>query len=270
VTVVKIFRYIIGILLTFLIVFPFYWVIVSSFKPADQILKPDLFPKAFTLVHYQELIEQTSYLTNLSNSIIVSIGTMAISVLIVIPASFALYRMKFKGRKFVSRLILATYVFPGILLLVPVYQLMADLHLVNSLFGLMVINVTFAAPFSVWLMQGFFDNVPIALDESAAIDGAGRMRTLFQIILPLIGPGIATISIYAFIMAWTEFAFSSVLINSDSLRTLPIGLNAIMGQYTVRWGWTTAGAVLALLPVVIFFAFVGKYFVKGLTAGAVK
>jgi len=142
--------------------------------------------------------------------------------------------------------------------------------LVNSLFGLMVINVTFAAPFSVWLMQGFFDNVPIALDESAAIDGAGRMRTLFQIILPLIGPGIATISIYAFIMAWTEFAFSSVLINSDSLRTLPIGLNAIMGQYTVRWGWTTAGAVLALLPVVIFFAFVGKYFVKGLTAGAVK
>lgn len=266
----KVFRYIVGIFLTFLIVFPFYWVIISSFKPADQILSPDIFPKSFTLVHYKELIEQTSYLTNLSNSVIVSIGTMIISVLIVIPASFALYRMKFAGRKLVSRLILATYVFPGVLLLVPVYQMMAELSLVNSLFGLMVINVTFAAPFSVWLMQGFFDVVPLSLDEAASIDGAGRMRTLLQIVLPLIGPGIATISIYAFIMAWTEFAFSSVLISSEELRTLPIGLNAIMGQYTVRWGWTTAGAVLAILPVVVFFAFVGKYFVKGLTAGAVK
>ncbi|WP_314000828.1 carbohydrate ABC transporter permease [uncultured Paenibacillus sp.] len=263
-------RIIVGIALIFLIAFPFYWIIMSSFKPADQILKPDFVPRSFTLEHYRQLLDQTSYATNLSNSVIVAFGTMLISVLLVIPAGFAIYRMKFAGRRFVNRLILATYVFPGILLLVPVYQLMADLRLVDSLIGLIVINVTFAAPFSVWLMQGFFDSVPIALDEAAAIDGAGRMRTLMQIVLPLIGPGIATISIYAFIMAWTEFAFSSVLISSEELRTLPIGLNAIMGQYTVRWGWTTAGAVLTLLPVVVFFAFVGKYFVKGLTAGAVK
>lgn len=266
----KIFRYVFGILLTFLITFPFYWVIISSFKPADQILQPDLFPKSFTLDHYRELLNQTSYLTNLSNSVIVAIGTMAISVLIVIPAGYALYRMKFRGRRFFSTMILATYVFPGILLLVPVYQLMANLNLVDSLLGLIVINVTFAAPFSVWLMQGFYDSVPLVLDEAAAIDGAGRLRTMLVIVLPLIGPGIATISIYAFITSWTEFAFSSVLISSEELRTLPIGLNAIMGQYTVRWGWTTAGATLTLLPVVIFFAFVGKYFVKGLTAGAVK
>ncbi|WP_340023709.1 carbohydrate ABC transporter permease [Paenibacillus sp. FSL K6-1096] len=263
-------RYLFGILIIFLIVFPFYWVIVSSLKPADQILKPDLFPKALTLQHYRELLDQTSYLTNLSNSVLVALGTMLCSVLIVIPAGYAIYRMKFAGRKFVSRLILATYIFPGTLLLVPVYQMMSDLHLVNSLWGLIVINVTFAAPFSVWLMQGFFDSVPVALDEAAAIDGAGRMRTLLQIILPLIGPGIATISIYSFITSWTEFAFSSVLITSEELRTLPIGLNAIMGQYTVRWGWTTAGAVLTLLPVVVFFAFVGRFFVRGLTAGAVK
>lgn len=266
----KIFRVIVGIFLIFLIAFPFYWVIISSFKPADQILKPDLFPKSFTLVHYQELLQNTSYLVNLWNSVLVAVGSMAISVLIVVPACFALYRMKFRGRKFVSRLILATYVFPTILLLVPVYNLMASLGLVDTLLSLIIINVTFAAPFSVWLMHGFFDSVPLALDEAAAIDGAGRVRTLFQVIIPLIGPGIATISIYAFIMAWTEFAFSSVLLSSEHLRTLPIGLNAIMGQYTVRWGWTTAGAVLTLLPVVIFFAFVGKYFIRGLTDGAVK
>lgn len=263
-------RSLFGIVIAVLIVFPFYWVVVSSFKPASQILKPDLFPKSFTVQSYRELLEQTSYLTNLGNSVWVAVGTMLCSVLIVIPAGYAIYRMKFPGRKLVSRLILATYVFPGTLLLVPVYQMMSNIHLVDSLWGLIVINVTFAAPFSVWLMQGFFDSVPIALDEAAAIDGAGRMRTLVQIILPLIGPGIATISIYAFITSWTEFAFSSVLISSDALRTLPIGLNAIMGQYTVRWGWTTAGAVLTLLPVVVFFAFVGRFFVKGLTAGAVK
>ncbi len=229
-------RILIGTILTFLIVFPFYWVIISSFKPADQILQPDLFPRAFTLEHYEQLLGQTPYLTNLKNSILVSLGTMIVSVLIVVPASYAIYRMRFRGRRFVSRLIIATYIFPGILLLVPVYQLMSTINLVDSLWGLVVINVTFAAPFSVWLMQGFIDSVPIALDEAAAIDGAGRMRTLLQILLPLIGPGIATISVYAFIMSWTEFAFSSVLITSGDLRTLPVGLNAIMGQYTGTLG----------------------------------
>lgn len=263
-------RWISGVLLFVLIVFPFYWVIVSSFKPADQILKPGLFPASFTLQHYKELITMTAYKENLLNSVLVAVATMICSVAIVIPAAFAIYRMKFAGRTLLFRLILAAYIFPGILLLVPVYQLMSSLHLVDTLWSLIIINVTFAAPFSVWLMQGFFDSVPRALDEAAAIDGAGPLRTLGQIILPLIGPGIATIAIYGFITSWTEFSFASVLISSDELRTLPVGLKAIMGQYTVRWGWTTAGAVLTLLPVVVFFAFVGKFFVRGLTAGAVK
>ncbi|MBB6729609.1 ABC transporter permease subunit [Cohnella zeiphila] len=263
-------RWIVGILLFLLIVFPFYWVISSSFKPADQILKPGFFPTSFTLDHYKQLIEQTAYKRNLLNSILVAAATLVCSVAVVIPASFAIYRMKFVGRNLVFRLILATYIFPGILLLVPVYQLMSSLHLVDTLWALIIINVTFAAPFSIWLMQGFFDSVPKALDEAAAIDGAGPMRTLGSVILPLIGPGIATIAIYGFITSWTEYSFASVLITSDELRTLPVGLKAIMGQYTVRWGWTTAGAVLTLLPVVVFFAFVGKFFVRGLTAGAVK
>lgn len=266
----KVLKWLFSLILALIVVFPFYWVIVSSFKPADQILSPDLFPKAFTLEHYRQLLEMTSYLQNLWNSILVSLGTLVCTVLIVIPAGFAIYRMKFPGRLFVYRLILASYIFPGILLLVPVYQLMSNIGLVDSLWGLIVMNVTFSAPFAVWLMRGFFDAIPVGLDEAASIDGAGRMRTLMQIILPLIMPGIATIMIYAFITSWTEFAYASVLISSDQLRTLPIGLKAIMGQYTVRWGWTTAGAVLTLLPVVVFFAFVGKFFVRGLTTGAVK
>jgi multiple sugar transport system permease protein len=263
-------KYLLAAFLLLLVVFPFYWVTISSFKTPDQILQPDLFPKVFTMEHYDELLNVTSYKSNLINSILVSLGTMIITVLIVIPASYAIYRMRFAGRQFFFRLILATYIFPGILLLVPVYQLMSSLQLVDTLWSLIIMNVTFAAPFAVWLMQGFFDSVPQSLDESASLDGAGPMRILVQIILPLIAPGIATIAIYAFLISWTEFAFSSVLIASDEFKTLPVGLHAIMGQYTVRWGWTTAGSVLTLLPVVIFFALVGKFFVRGLTAGAVK
>jgi multiple sugar transport system permease protein len=259
-----------GVLILLLIAFPFYWILMSSFKTSKQILIPDFFPSVFTFEHYRELLSITPYTRNLLNSMVVALGTVLISVLMVILASYAIYRMKFFGRVFISRLILLTYVFPGILLLVPVYQLMSWLHLTNSLWGLIVIDVTFAAPFAVWLMRGFFDTVPSALEEAAAIDGAGPLRILTRIILPLVGPGVATIAIYSFIISWTEFSFASVLISGDTYRTLPVGLHAIMGQYTVRWGWTTAGAVLTLLPVVVFFAFVGKFFVSGLTAGAVK
>lgn len=266
----KIIKWIFGILLIFLIAFPFYWVIISSFKLPDQILQPDLWPKAWTLQNYKEVLFDTPYTQNLVNSLIVSFGTMIITVLIVVPASYAIYRMEFKGKNFFNNLILATYIFPTMLLLVPVYQLMTNIHLINSLWSLIIMNVTFAAPFATWLMSGFFKAVPKALDESASIDGAGTMRILLSIILPLIAPGIATIGIYSFVISWTEFTFASILITSDEFKVLPIGLNQIMGQYTVRWGWTTAGGVLTLLPVLIFFAFVGKYFVKGLTEGSVK
>ncbi|MFZ4451344.1 carbohydrate ABC transporter permease [Salibacterium aidingense] len=266
----KFIRWVVGIALVLLIGFPFYWIMISSFKPGDEVLIPNLWPEAFTLQHYQELIEQTSYLANLYNSLFVAVMTMFITILIVIPASYSIYRFDYRGREFLFRLILASYIFPGVLLLVPVYQLMNSVQLVDSLWSLVVINVTFAAPFAVWLMKGFFDAVPKDLDESAAIDGAGPFRVLFQIILPLILPGIGTISIYAFVLAWTEFTFASVLISSDANRVLTTGMNAIMGQYTVRWGWTTAGAVLTIIPVVILFAFVGRYFVRGLQAGAIK
>jgi multiple sugar transport system permease protein len=267
---VKLVKWIIGIFLVFLIVFPFYWITISSFKLPDQILQPDLWPKAWTLQHYKELLNDTPYLQTLYNSLFVSFGTMIVTVLIVVPASYAIYRMEFKGREFFYRLILATYIFPAMLLLVPVYQLMSKFQLVDTLWSLIIMNVTFAAPFATWLMSGFFKAIPKSLDESAAIDGAGTMRILFQIILPLIAPGLATIAVYAFVVSWTEFTFASILITSDEFKVLPIGLNQIMGQYTVRWGWTTAGAVLTLLPVLVFFTIVGRYFVKGLTEGSIK
>ena len=140
----------------------------------------------------------------------------------------------------------------------------------DRLTALIIINVTFAAPFAVWMLQAFFRTIPPELEEAAALDGATRVQVMLKIILPLSAPGIASIAIFAFIMSWTEYMFASVLIVSDANRTLPVGLAGIIGQYQIDWGLLLAGATLTTLPVIILFSFVGRHFVEGLTTGAVK
>jgi ABC-type glycerol-3-phosphate transport system permease component len=166
--------------------------------------------------------------------------------------------------------ILATYIFPGILLLIPLYGMLSQLRLVDTLTALVIINVTFAAPFAVWMLQAFFQAVPYEVEEAAALDGASRVTIIWRIFLPLTAPGIASIAIYAFISAWTEYMFASVLILSDANRTLPVGLAGIIGQYQVDWGLLLAGATVTTLPVLILFSLVGRNFIEGLTAGATK
>lgn len=261
---------ILALFIAFLTLFPFYWIVISSFKTGDTILIPDLWPQSFTLQHYRELLDTTGYLPALRISILIAIGTMAVTLVIVVLSSFALYRFEFAGKGFFERLILVTYVFPGILLIVPVYNVMTKVHLVDTPWALVIMNVTFAAPFCTWLMRGFFMSIPYSLDESAALDGAGKMQVLFRILIPILKPGLATIVIYSFISSWTEYTFASILVSSERYKTLPIALRAIMGQYTVRWGQTTSGAVLTILPILLLFLFIGKYFVGGLTEGAIK
>ena len=167
-------------------------------------------------------------------------------------------------------MVLLSYMIPGTLLIVPLYRTLSGLGLIDSHAGLVLVNVAFTAPFCTWLLRGFILAVPRDIDEAAAIDGAGPTRTMLQIVLPLLVPGIATVSVYAFVFSWTEFVFASQFIVSDSLQTLPIGLSAIIGQYTVDWGLVMAGTLFTLLPTVVLFIFVGRYFVGGLIAGATK
>ena len=159
---------------------------------------------------------------------------------------------------------------PGTLLLVPLYRTMASLHLVNTLGALVIVNVAFTAPFCVWLLHGFLDSIPRELDEAAAVDGAGSLRIMRSVVLPLMGPGLATVGVYAFVYSWTEFVFASQLVVNDQLKTLPIGLSEIMGQYNINWGLLMAGAVFTILPAAVIFAVAGRYFVGGLVKGAVK
>jgi len=156
------------------------------------------------------------------------------------------------------------------LLLVPLYQMFAGIELIDTRNALVLVNVAFTAPFCTWLLRGFFFAIPRELDEAAAVDGAGPVRTMLRIVLPLVAPGIATVAVYAFVFSWTEFVFASQLIISDSLKTLPIGLSAIMGQYTVNWGLLMAGTVCTVVPAIVVFLFAGRWFVGGLTAGANK
>lgn len=253
-----------------LVLGPLYWVTMSSFKTRREILQqsPTWVPEHPTLENYQALFTATDYPTYLRNSAIVALLTTAVSLVVSIAAAYGLYRLKIPGGGKVAGLILVGYMIPGTLLIVPLYQLLAQLQLIDTLAGLIIVNVAFTAPFCTWLLRGFIQAVPEELDEAASLDGAGPMLIMVRVVLPLLLPGMATVAVYAFIYSWTEFVYASQFIVSDSLRTLPLGLNAIVGQYTVDWGLVTAGTVFTLLPTVVLFAFIGRYFVSGLIAGS--
>lgn len=259
-------------LFVLLIFAPFYWILISSLKTGPEVIRypPTLFPKVFTWANFDKLFTSTDYPRYLLNSVIVALGTTAITVPMAALASYGIYRFKFPGRLLIFRLLIGTYVFPSILLLIPLFQVMVFFKLINSLFSLIVVNVTFTAPFSVWLMRAFLDSLPSSLEEAAALDGATFFQTFTRIVVPIVRPGIAAISVFTFITVWTEYPFASQFMISDEKRTLPVGLASIIGQYQIDWGLLAAGAVCMILPVVILFAFVGRYFVAGLTAGALK
>lgn len=264
---------VIMVTLLFLLVFvPFYWIAISSLKVAQEVIAypPTLLPRALTLANFQKLFASTDYPRYLFNSMFVALMTVLVSVPMATLASYAIYRLRFPGRMLMLKLTIGAYVFPSILLLIPMFQVMVRLGLINTLWSLVVANVTFTAPFSVWLMRAFLDSFPFELEEAAALDGAGFFQTLAWVVIPILRPGLATIAIYTFVTVWTEYPFASQLIIEDSKQTLPVGLAAIIGQYQIDWGLLAAGAVFMTLPVMILFAFVGRYFIEGLAAGALK
>lgn len=262
-----------GVLLLLLVVVaPFYYVVTSSVKAPQEIISrtPTLLPQSFTWQHYEKLFRSSSFPTYLTNSILMAFATMLICVVLSTLAAYGLYRMQLPGGKFLFRVILVTYAFPGVLLLIPLYGMLSQLGLIDRLWALVIINVTFTAPFAVWMLQAFFTSIPAELEEAAALDGANRFQTLTRVVLPLAAPGVASVAIFAFITAWTEYMFASVLIISDANRTVPVGLAGIIGQYQVDWGLLLAGATVTMVPVLLLFSLVGRNFVEGLTAGAVK
>lgn len=260
------------VLITIIALGPIYWVLASAFKTPQEIIRPvpTLWPQTWTLDNFSRLLETTPYTTYLTNSLLVALGTTVVSVALSVAAAYGLYRLEVPGAGRIAGVILLAFMIPGTLLIVPLYGMLSNIGLIDSLAGLVVVNVAFTAPFCTWLLRGFIISIPKEIDEAAAIDGAGPVRMMFQIVLPLMAPGIATAAVYSFVFSWTEFVYASQFIINDSLQTLPLGLSAIVGQYTIDWGLIMAGTVFTVLPTLILFMFAGRYFVGGLIAGATK
>jgi multiple sugar transport system permease protein len=262
----------VGAFFLVLIGLPFWWVLSSAFKTPQEIIarRPTMLPESFTLQHFEKLLSSSAYPTYLANSMLVAVAATLVTLLLALPAAYAFFRMEFPGRERLYKAILLAYAFPSIVVLIPLYGLFAQVGLVDSLVALVIVDVAFALPFSIWMLRSFLATVPKEIEEAAEIDGAGAVTLMLRIMLPLVAPGIASVGIFAFITSWTEYLFASVLILSDANRTIPVGFSGIIGQYQVDWGLLLAGSTLAILPVVALFALVGRWFVAGLTEGAVK
>lgn len=258
--------------LAVLVLLPFWFIATGAIKAPQEIIArvPTLVPHSVTLRHFDKLLGASDYPRYLGNSLLVGLGSTAITVVLSVLAAYGFYRLRFPGRDLLFRAVLVAYALPGILILIPLYGMMSQAGLIDTPAALVIVNVTFASPFAIWMMRSFFASIPAELEEAALIDGASRLAILLRIMVPLAAPGIASVAIFAFIASWTEYLFASVLILSDANRTLPVGFAGIIGQYQIDWGLLLAGATLATVPVVLLFGIVGRWFIAGLTAGAVK
>ncbi len=253
-----------------LILFPVYWMIITSLKLPREIYRvPSLWPKVFTLDNYETLFEK-GFLLAIRNSLIVASIVTVISVLISAFAAYSMVRFRYRFRGVIGRLILFAYLTPTSLLFIPLSIVMANLGLGNSLHGLILVYLTFSLPLSTWLLQGYFRGVPRELEEQGMIDGLTRFGALIRIVLPLSAPGLAAVSIFTFTGAWNELLLALVLVTSESQRTAPLALNYLITSDVLPWGPLMAGAVVSSVPLMILYFIAQRYMVQGMTAGSVK
>jgi len=256
-----------------IVCFPLYWMMISSVKQYGDLFsrKFDLLPSgALTFQNYTELLQKTLFARYFLNSLIVATLATAGSVVAAVLAGFGVTRFDFPGRKLIASSVLFTYMFPPILLSIPLFVMLKNAGMVNSLFGLALAHVSFTLPLAMWLAIIFFEAIPIDLDEAAMIDGAGRLRTLWLVILPVAIPGVVAIAVFSFILSWNDYLFALVLIVDETKKTLPVGVAGFVEATSVEWGLLMAGGVLITLPVLIGFSVAQRWLIEGLGAGAIK
>jgi multiple sugar transport system permease protein len=252
---------------------PFLWMVLTSVKAPSELFTStlQLFPeKGIYWQAYARVWTSGGFRRYFFNSIMISTLATLFSVAIAILAGLGFARYRVVGGDTLLLGVLLSQLFPLVMLVPPFYAVMRDMRILDTHASLIIAYVTFALPFSIWMLTGYFRSIPVELEESAMIDGATRLGAYLRVTLPLAGPGIAATVIYCFILAWNEFLFATTFISSPELRTLPIGLQAFIGQYQTDWNLLMAGAVVTTVPVVVLFVFLQRYLVAGLTAGAVK
>jgi multiple sugar transport system permease protein len=254
------------------VLFPFYWVLITSFKTTTQISQRQsiFWPDPPTLNQYQELLFGSHFLMWLGNSVLVASLSTIISIAIAALAAYALTRLKFLGAGLLTTAILITYLLPGTLIFIPLYQTLSDLGLINTYGALLTTYPTFLVPFATWVLIGYFRSIPVELEEAAMIDGASRLYAFLRITLPLAAPALLSVALFAFTNAWNEFLFAFVFITSESIRTLPIGLQSMVVGDILPWGELMAASLLTAIPVAVLYMYAQRFLVGGLTVGAVK
>ena len=252
--------------------FPLVWILLSSIKSKNELAgdPTSFFPKHISFENFRIVFEQLNFGRNVGNSILVAGSTTLVAIAISALGAYGIVRFFPRFGKKLTRVLITTYMFPPILLAVPYSIIMGKAGLMNSRIGLVIVYMSFSVPYAIWLLVGFFQTVPIDIEEAARIDGANKIQLFYRVVLPIVAPGIVAVAIYTFINAWNEFLYSLILINSSEKATVAVALKSLEGQEVLDWGVMMAASAVVVIPSVIFFMLIQKKIAGGLAAGAVK
>jgi multiple sugar transport system permease protein len=264
--------YFLLIVVSFIVAFPFIWLLLTSFKTYPEIYAfPVIYiPNTLTLEHYVKVMFQHNFGRYFLNTFLISMGTGLFSILLAVMPAYAFSRFKFPAKRPLFISILFCQMFPQTIFLIPFFLMLKALQLMDTLPGVILTYLPFTTPIAIWFLSNFFREVPRDLEEMALIDGCGPFQAFYRVALPLVLPGLAAVAIYSFLFAWGELMFALSYLPSLPNQTVPIVLSLFVGQYQTRWGPLFAGSVAATIPAVAIFTLLQSYFVRGLTAGAVK
>ena len=274
------------IIITLMALYPVFWVVSLAFSGTQNIGLADLpanpgfwdriraatpIPEVWSLANFKGVLTEQTFGKWMLNSLIVSTLTTIVGVAMACSAGYAFSRFRFKGREVGMTMFLVTQMFPGTLMLIPLYVIIVDwLDLDNSIWALVIVYSVTAIPFCVWMLKGYFDSIPMEIEESAIMDGCSPSRIFFQIVLPLARPAVAVTALFSFMTAWNEFILAATFMDEETLYTAPVGLRFFVSEFSSQWGYFAAGSLMVSLPVVALFLVLQKFLVSGLTAGGVK
>lgn len=258
-------------LMVFIAIAPFVYVIFTALKTSEQIYDPNqIIPTYITFDNFKQVLFHSNFVRYFINSIFITSVTTVICLILSLMAAYGLTRYYIVGAQSIKMAVLMTRMFPSILLCVPFYIIMKNLHLIDSYVGLILMYISFTLPFSIWNTCAFFETLPWELEEAALIDGCSRLSSFFRVIFYVARPGVFVTALLCFMTSWDEYMYASIFINTTLKKTLQVGMQDFVGQYSVDWGLLMAAVVISLIPILLFFAIVQKNLVQGLSAGAVK
>ena len=254
------------------VLIPVLWMVSTSLKDDTAIFStpPQWIPDEITFQAFARVWSDYPFTRYFTNSALVVGASTLISIFFSALAGYGMSRFEFRGKGSFLTFLLMTQMFPSIMLLIPFYKIMQSAHLVNTHAALILTYISFTIPFCSWMMTGYFKSIPKELDEAASIDGLSKFRTFAQVVLPLAVPGVVATAIFSFITGWNEYMFALVLTQSEDMKTVPVGIGQLIGQYKILWNDMMAASLYAVIPLVILFVFLQRYLISGMTAGAVK